>query len=103
MSKQKISKYAKPDFFEYVTLATISTEIGRTRRQTEKLLDKLGYIGLGILISHVRIGSKSPRPKLYDARAIEAIKALLKQPHRKTGTSADDWLSDFINDGGTNE
>lgn len=90
---QKISRYAKPEFFQTVSLATIATEIGRTPKQTIKLLNKLSFIGL-------RYKGCAPGIAMYDARAIEAVKALLKQPHRKTGTSADDWLSDYVNNEG---
>lgn len=96
-TKPSRSRYAAPSRFTCVTLVQISAEIGRTQHQTVKLLHKLDFMPL-----QQRWYGTSTRP-VYDARAIEAVKGLLRQPHRKLGTSTDDWLAKYEHPPGGNE
>lgn len=82
-------RYRSPGEHRWVSLDQIAKEIDRTPVQTEKLLNKLGFIGL-----RPKRGLPE-RTKSYDASALEALKALTGIPHRHIGT--DDWLSNYLN------
>jgi hypothetical protein len=76
-----------------MTLTAIAIEIGRTRVQTRKLLNKADAIGIKVYCK--------PGQELYNSQAVEAVKALIGQPHRKVSTTTNDWLSEHVNTGGT--
>jgi hypothetical protein len=78
-----------------MTVNAISKEIGRTTVQTQKLLDKAQAVGIKVYCK--------PGQRLYDARSVEVVKAMLGQPHRKISAGTDDWLSEWIDQGGTNQ
>lgn len=84
-------RYRSPEEHRYVSLDQIAREINRTPKQTQKLLDKMGFIGL-----EPKEGLPG-RKTSYDASALEVLKALLGLPHRHIGP--DDWLSNYL--GGT--
>lgn len=71
-----------------MSLDQIAHEIGRTPKQTKKLLDKLGWIGV-----KPKRGAYGRRLS-YPAEGLETLKALLGQPHRQIAPS--DWLTDFL-------
>jgi len=73
-----------------MSLDQIAREVGRTRWQTFKLLNKLGWIGI-----KTKRGSAG-RTLVYDAHSVEVIKGLLKQSHRPVGLS-DNWLTNYLN------
>lgn len=81
--------YAPRRDFSRLTLAQVAIEIGRTRKQTAKLLRKCGFIGFDE-------GQPTGRGPTYDAMSIETLKAYMGLPHRKTTSSQSDWLSDYI-------
>jgi hypothetical protein len=83
-------RYPGVDSHRRVTLQQIAGEIDRTPKQTAKLLDKTGFIGL-----KPRRGAPG-RSITYDARALEVLKGLLGLNHRHVSDKADDWLSNWI-------
>ena len=85
------ARYRPPEAHRWVSLNQIAKEINRTPKQTKKLLDKAGFIGL-----KPKQGLPG-RTYSYDASALEVLKALLNLPHRHIGP--DDWLSNYL--GGT--
>lgn len=82
------ARYATSDEFRWVSVAEIAREIGRTHRQTKKLLDSLEPYGI-----KPRIRANRNLPMQYDAKAIDVVKALIGVPHRPVGTS---WLDDYL-------
>lgn len=80
--------YVPSEKYERVTLAQIAREIGRTRKQTAKLLDRLAFVGT--------IPEKGPDGVItYPAEAVNAVKGLLGQPHRDPDHH-NDWLSQYL-------
>lgn len=84
---------ARYSLTETVTLKEVATAIGKTKRQTFRLL---GYTGLRVRYGRLQKG----REAQYDKRVIDLLHALLGQPHRPLTGAETDWLSEYINSGG---
>lgn len=78
--------YRSSASMRWMTVNQIAAEIDRTPRETLKLLNKAGFLGL-----RGRIG----RPTQYPASAVEVLKAMLDIPHRPVPSAEPDWLSRY--------
>lgn len=80
-------KYPTAQSFRWLPVSQIAKEIDRTPHETQKLLDKAGFVGL------------RPRRikgvRKYPASAVEVLKAMLSIPHRPVPTKDGDWLSKY--------
>ena len=85
--KQRKRYTDHPEDYQRVGLSQIAAEIGRTRRQTKRLLDSLAFIG-----ATPRIGDKE---LTYPASAVEVVKALIDVPHRQLPGEVS-WLDTYL-------
>lgn len=84
-------RYRHPEEFRRVNLSQIAREVGRTRTQTRKLLERVApYVDL-----HPHIRNRKREDITYDAAAVEIVKAMIGLPHR-TIPGANDWLTRFM-------
>lgn len=81
-------RYVPSQRYERVTLAQVAREVGRTRKQTAKLLTRLSFVG-------TTPEKGSDGIITYPAEAINAVKALLDKPHRDLDHT-NDWLSQYM-------
>ena len=85
--------YAPVEHQRLLTVSEIAAEIGRSPARTRKLLAKHHYLRLRPRRLHGAV--------VYEAQAVERLKAMLDQPHREVCAAGTDWLTSHL--GGVNE
>lgn len=87
------ARYRGPESFERVNLSQIAREIGRSRHDTAKLLQKAERLGL----LRPRVRSSKRSEITYDAVAIDVLKTMIGVPSRPAPQPGD-WLSTYLGD-----
>lgn len=80
----------QPEDFERVGLSQFAREIGRSPKQTKRLLSKLGFVGLD---RNIRTSKQAEIT--YSREAVETVKEMLGIPSRQIPGEGN-WLDDYL-------